>query len=95
MEVLSSSNIVTIKGNIKNISDLSDIRSVIEDVRVRFTSIVINIEDSISITSSVIGYLNKIVLKDGIRLEMNIGSKQLLELLSELNLAKTFNIRPI
>jgi hypothetical protein len=95
MEVLSSSNIVTIKGNIKNISDLSDIRSVIEDVRVRFTSIVINIEDSISVTSSVIGYLNKIVLKDGIRLEMNIGSKQLLELLSELNLAKTFNIRPI
>jgi hypothetical protein len=95
MEVLSSSNIVTIKGNIKNISDLSDIRSVIEDVRVRFTSIVINIEDSISITSSVIGYLNKIVLKDGIGLEMNIGSKQLLELLSELNLAKTFNIRPI
>jgi len=95
MEVLSSSNIVTIKGNIKNISDLSDIRSVIEDVRVRFTSIVINIEDSISITSSVIGYLNKIVLKDGIRLEMNIGSKQLLELFSELNLAKTFNIKPI
>ena len=93
MEISTSSNIVTIKGNIKNISDLSDIRGVIESVRTRYSNIILNIEDSISITSSVIGYLNKLVLKDSIRLEMNIGNKQLLDLIEELNLAETFNAK--
>jgi len=95
MEISASSNIVTIKGNIKNISDLSDIRGIIESVKARYTNIILNIEDSISITSSVIGYLNKLVLKDGIRLEMNIGNKQLLSLIEELNLAETFNAKTI
>jgi len=95
MEISTSSNIVTIKGNIKNISDLSDIRGVIESVRTRYSNIILNIEDSISITSSVIGYLNKLVLKDSIRLEMNIGNKQLLDLIEELNLAETFNAKPL
>ncbi len=95
MKISSTSNVVNIVGNIKNISDLSSIREVLEDIKVVSNNITINIKDSISITSSVVGYLNKLVLKDNIKLDMNIGSKQLMNLLDDLNLTKTFNARYI
>jgi hypothetical protein len=52
--------------------------------------ITLNIIDSISLTSSVIGYLNKLILKDGIAIKMYAGNPQLLELLDDLNLISTF-----
>jgi hypothetical protein len=58
-------------------------------------TVTINIVDSISLTSSVIGYLNKLILKDGIGIRLHIGNPQLMSLLDDLNLASTFQAKRV
>jgi len=93
MEITSSSNTVTITGNIKSISNFSEIKNIVDSVVNQHKNITINIVDSLSITSSVIGYFNKLILKDKISLEMRVGNEQLMDLLTDLNLASIFKAR--
>ena len=95
MEISVSSNVVKIKGNIKSISDFHIIKQNINDIILNNKSLILNIIDSLSITSSVIGYLNKLVLKDHIDIHMNVGNEQLLHLLDDLNLTSTFKAKKI
>jgi hypothetical protein len=95
MEISSSSSNITITGNIKSISDFSQIKSVIDNTITQHKNIVINIIDSLSITSSVIGYFNKLILKDNINIEMRIGNEQLMHLIKDLNLDSTFKARKV
>ncbi len=93
MDISTSSNIVTIKGNIKSINDFQEIKSTFDVLKSQHTSIVVEIIDSLSITSSVIGYFTKLILKDKINLSMKVGNAKLLELIADLNLTSTFNAR--
>lgn len=95
MEISASSNIVTINGNIKSINDFQEIKQTLDNVTSQNKNITINVIDSLSITSSVIGYLNKLVLKDNIIINMNIGDVQLLNLLEDLNLTSTFKAKKL
>jgi hypothetical protein len=90
MEIKTSSNNITIIGNIKTISDFQNIKSIFDSTIAEHKHLVVNVVDSLSITSSVIGYFNKLVLKDGIEIRMNVGNSQLLHLLEDLNLIATF-----
>jgi len=92
MELSTSSNHVTIKGNIKTVSDFQDIKNCLDSMKTQYDSIVISILDSLSITSSVIGYLSKLALKDTIGLSLRVGNPQLMNLLDDLQLSSTFNI---
>ena len=93
MDISSSANTVTITGNIKSVSDFQSIKSTIDAIKDSTSTITLDIQDSISITSSVIGYLNKLVLKDSIDLNTKIGNEQLMSLLEDLNLKATFKAR--
>ncbi len=93
MTITHNGNSVTIAGNIKSISDYQTIKSTLDTVIQEHKSIVLNITESISITSSVIGYFNKLVLKDGIKIDMRIGNNELMELIDELSLKSVFNAR--
>lgn len=93
MEISISASTITITGNIKSVSDFQQIKSSVDSIIAQHNSIVINVVDSLSMTSSVIGYFNKIILKDGINVQMLIGNQQLLDLLDDLNLASTFKAR--
>ena len=95
MEIKSNSNSITINGNIKSVSDLQSIKSTVDNVVTQHKSIVIKVAESLSITSSVIGYFNKLVLKDGIHLELHVGNSQLMELLNDLNLASVFKAKRV
>lgn len=95
MDLSTNANTITIDGNIKSISDFQKIKSDIDSVAKTHKNITIKIVDSLSITSSVIGYFNKLVLKDGININMNIGNEQLMSLLKDLNLVSTFNASKI
>ena len=95
MQVTMSSNSLTIEGNIKSVNDYQEIKTSVSDLVQNHKDISIIIKDSLSITSSVIGYLNKLVLKDGIKITMNVGDSQLMELLEDLNLKTVFNARKI
>ena len=93
MEISKSSNVVTIAGNIKSVSDFQSIKSTVDSLKNSTSTITLDIQDSISITSSVIGYLNKLVLKDSIDLNLKVGNEQLLHLLEDLNLTSVFKAR--
>lgn len=93
MELKVSSNSLVIKGNIKSVSDFQNIKQSVDAMVAQHRNININIVDSLSITSSVIGYFNKLVLKDNIDLHMNVKNEQLLNLLDDLNLASTFKAK--
>jgi len=95
MNISTHVNTVTIEGNIKSINDYQEIKNVIEEVIKNNKSVIINIKDSISIISSVIGYLNKLVLKDKIDLHINVGNAGLMELFDDLNLSSLFNVKKV
>ena len=93
MKIEVSGTNINISGNIKSVSDFQNIKENLDKIIDSNKNITINITDSLSITSSVIGYLNKLVLHDGIHINMNISNEQLLVLLNDLNLSSTFNVR--
>ena len=93
MEISTNGNKVNINGNIKTISDFQNIKTTIDTLVTKEKFITINIMDSLSMTSSTIGYFNKLILKDKINIHMNIGNSQLIELLEDLSLGKLFHIK--
>lgn len=95
MNIQASSDTVTIEGNIKTINDFKDIKDTLDRVVAAHKKITVNILDSISLTSSVIGYFNKLALKDGINLRLNIGSTELISLIDDLNLTSTFQVHKL
>jgi len=95
MEISIHSGVVTIKGNIKSVSDYQTIKKEIDGVVKSGSSLTLRIPESISITSSVIGYFNKLVQKDKVNMSMQIGNEQLMELLDELNLKTLFKAQKV
>ena len=95
MEISVSANKVLITGNIKTVNDYQQIKESLDNLIQNHKHIVIKIEDSISITSSVIGYLNKLVLKDKIDIEIKVGDAQLMELFEDLNLVSLFKVKKV
>jgi len=95
MEITTTSNIVTISGNIKSISDYQQIKEKLDSLAVTYQSIIIEIKDSISITSSVIGYFTKLVQKKGIDVSIKVGDASLMELFDDLNLVSLFKVKKI
>ena len=95
MQISSSTNTITLTGNIKTVNDFQDIKRSIDLITKEYKDITLNIQDSLSITSSVIGYFNKIVLKDKINLNMNIGNEKLFNLINDLNLTSVFQAKKV
>lgn len=95
MDISTSSNKITIHGNIKSIGDFQTIKNSIDPVVASNKSIIVDIVDSLSLTSAVIGYFNKLILKDRISVQVNVGDKQLYDLLNDLNLTSVFNLKKV
>ncbi len=92
MELSTNANIVTIRGNIKTIADYRAIKEAVDNIVSGTKNVILVIPDSISMTSSVIGYLNKLAQGDHVKVTLKIGNEELLELLNELNLQSIFHI---
>ena len=95
MKISVSSNSITINGNIKSVSNFQEIKSSLDSLTMHNKTVLINIIDSLSITSSVIGYFNKLILKDKIDIQINVGNSQLFELFDELSLVSTFKVKRV
>jgi len=93
MDISVTSNIVTISGNIKSVTDYQRIKDTIDSLIATHKSIIIEIKDSISITSSIIGFFTKLVQKEGIDLSIKVGDESLMELFDDLNLVSLFKVR--
>ena len=92
MDITTSGNSVTITGNIKTIGDYQTIKDTLEKLVGSSNNITIIIKDSISITSSVIGYLTKLVQKDNVAIQIRVGDANLYELFDEINLVQLFRV---
>jgi len=93
MNISITSNVVTITGNIKSVSDYQLIKEKLDSLTQSHKSIILEIKDSISITSSIIGYFTKLVQKEGIDLSIRVGDKSLMELFEDLNLMGLFKVK--
>ena len=94
INITQNGNIIDIEGNIKSIEDFEKIKNELDKVEKSYDSVVLNIKDSISITSSVIGYLMKLNDK-GKKIYINVASEDLYGLLDDLNLKNIFSVKRI
>jgi len=94
MTLSVASNTIKIDGNIKTISDYAEIRDAVNSL-INSSTINIEVTNSISITSSVIGLLMKAVKKDGITINLSVDDEGLYNLLDDLNLIQIFNVRKV
>jgi len=95
MDISVNANVVKITGNIKSVNDYQTIKTTVDALLQTHRSIVLEIKDSISITSSLIGYFTKLVQKEGIDLNILVGDKSLFELFEDLNLISLFKVRKV
>jgi len=95
MELNVSGTRVVVKGNVKSISDFNDIKNAVDSIIMTSKHVVIELVDSISLTSSVIGYLSKLVNVDGVTVELYVGDKGLYDLLNDLGLISLFKVKKI
>jgi len=91
MEIKQNGTMIEVDGIIKTINDSQVLVDAIKNAS-RSGSVIIKINDSFSIPSTVIGELLKI--KDtGVNVNLEVGDDILYELLDDLNLVSTFNVR--
>ncbi len=95
LEIEKTGNTISIKGNIKSMAHYNQIKSIIDDMIRYDKHVVIKLIDSISLTSSLIGYFSKLVNVDNVELELYVKDESLLQLLDDLGLTQTFNIRKL
>ncbi|MGD9808469.1 MAG: hypothetical protein AB7E76_12295 [Deferribacterales bacterium] len=86
-------NVLEITGNIKSLDDYNKIKRESQSMVAHGeTHITLNVVDSLSMVSSVIGYLIKMINVDGIHLTVNVWDERLYKLLDQLNLLDLFNV---
>lgn len=95
MELIIQGNEFVIEGNIKSVGDFQIIKSAIDARLKELSSVNIVVKDSISMTSSVIGYFTKLAQKDKKEIRMAIGNDELIELLEDLGLSMLFRVRKL
>lgn len=85
-----------LKGQIKSFQDYELIKDSIDDHIVQgCESITLNIEDSMGIISSVIGYLIKLVNMQKVKVFLFVKEDALFTVLDNLGLVHAFNVRKI
>lgn len=86
-------NEVVITGNIKSVEDSLLIKDTINTLVAQGSqNIHLKIKDSLSITSTMIGYLMKLVHQEKVHLFITVGDSRLYSLLEELKLLQQFNV---
>jgi hypothetical protein len=89
-------NTIRLRGEVRTIENYTEIKtSVTNFIASGEKDLIIEITDSMTITSSIIGFFTKIIHRDGINLSLLIHDQRLYSLLEDLNLIKLFNVRRI
>jgi hypothetical protein len=93
MNLNISNNILTVEGNITTINDAEKIINALYSLSDK-DSVIIKIKDSFSLPSSIIGELLKLT-DMGKKVILEVKDPVLYEMLDDLNLTKTFNVKRI
>lgn len=83
---------VNIDGVIKSVSDSQSIKDALNSCTDTSKEVNINITNSFSVTSSVIGFFLKKVQADNLNIKINVSDDRLFELFETLNLVDILNV---
>lgn len=86
---------VNIEGVIKSVSDSQSIKDALNSCGDTSKAININISNSFSVTSSVIGFFLKKVQADNLDITINVTDERLFELFETLNLTEILNVKKV
>ena len=86
-------NKLRVEGNVKSISHYNDIKGNIDQIIQTQKDVTVELVDSMSLTSSVIGYFTKIVNVDNVMLRLYVRDERLLSLLDDLGLVQVLNVQ--
>lgn len=90
------SNTVEILGNIKSLDHYNEIKQTIQQlVAGGAKHLTIDVRDSLSMVSSVIGFLIKIINVDGVAINVNVWDERLYALLDQLSLIELFHVKQV
>ena len=89
-------SVITIKGNIKTISDYQELKSQLQKlVDAGHQEITVRILDSYTVTSAVIGYLFKIININKVKVNFHVRDERLYKILADLKLLEVLNVQKI
>jgi len=91
MELKVTGNSIEIKGIIKTIEDVEEIKSTLSSINSDLVTL--KIVDSFAMPSALIGYLIKLKQLEGKQINLRIGDEGLYELVQDLNLDRDFNLQ--
>lgn len=93
MNITHDGNTIEVTGDIKSLQDYTEVKETISKmIFAGSKSIQLNITNSASITSSVIGFLIKLINIDKIDLKVATGNSKLYKMLNDLNLTDLFKV---
>jgi hypothetical protein len=94
-KVRSESVDVVVTGTIKTVSDTQAIKDAVLKAHTSHIDVPIRLllQDSFIITSSLIGFLIKVIKMDHYALIVEVGSLELYEMLEDMNLIEIMNVR--
>lgn len=93
---INTPNEITINDVIRGQDDYTEIKNSMEAlIEKGIDSIKVNILESSSVNSSVIGYFMKVINKDKIALQINVKDQKLYKIFDDLNLISVFNIKKV
>jgi hypothetical protein len=95
MDITRKGSEVFIEGNIKTIGDFQAIKECLDPIITPHMQLHIVIKNSISMTSSVIGYFTKLVLKDKVNMSLSIEDADLAQLLDDLGVSQLLHVRTL
>ena len=85
---------VTVLGHIKSIEDYQKIKDTVKSVVSNGNkSIVVKIQDSMSMTSSVIGFFLKLINADHVKITMLVKDERLYSILDAMKLVAVFDVQ--
>jgi len=89
-------NEIQIDGSVNTIQSYQEIKSAVEEiVAMGGSEIIIVLKNTPTLTSSIIGYLIKTVTINKAKVTLKVSSRELYELLYQLNLTETFSVMKI
>jgi len=86
-------NKLKIEGNVKAISDYNDIKGSVDQIIQSQKDVIVELVDSMALTSSTIGYFTKIVNVNNVTLRLYVGDERLFSLLDDLGLVQVLNVQ--
>lgn len=85
---------VVVEGLIKGQEDYNEIKRVVQGmVEAGVNALSVKINESNSISSSVIGYFMKVVNKDEVSIQIDVKDDRLYKIFNDLNLISVFNVK--